>query len=102
LARCAAGNWYSTQIRKDGKEPRDVSTRVQMLCWGSGATRRLPPENAEKFRETRRQDYNLLLINEAVAGRTDGHVDPVELRAITQRDVAASRRRGSSIGRAQP
>jgi hypothetical protein len=49
------------------------------------------PEKMEDFRKTRQQDYDLLLVSEAMIGRTDGIIDPVVMRRITEREVAAGR-----------
>jgi hypothetical protein len=43
------------------------------------------------FRKARLQDYRLLLISEAIAGRTDGNVDPVRMGQIVQRETEAGR-----------
>jgi hypothetical protein len=47
------------------------------------------PEDLEKFRKARRDEYNMLLISEAL--RPDGLVEPDSLLAVTQREVAAGR-----------
>jgi hypothetical protein len=43
------------------------------------------------FRKARLQDYRLLLISEAIIGRTDGNVDPVRMGQIAQREADAGR-----------
>ena len=49
------------------------------------------PGGIEDFRRTREQDYNLLLIKEAMIGRTDGQIDPTMMKRITDREVIAGR-----------
>jgi hypothetical protein len=49
---------------------------------------RLTPEGLEKFKETRRHDYNILLVREALV---DENVDPQKLEEITRREVEAGR-----------
>jgi hypothetical protein len=51
------------------------------------------PEDLETFKTTRRQDYNLLLIQEAIIGRdvADTNIDPQKLAVITEREVKAGR-----------
>jgi hypothetical protein len=49
------------------------------------------PGGMDDFRKAREQDYNLLLVSEAMIGRTDGIIDPVVMRRITNREVAAGR-----------
>jgi hypothetical protein len=49
------------------------------------------PEKLEKFKETRSQDYSLLLVKEVMIGRTDGNVDPVRMMAITSREIRDGR-----------
>ena len=49
------------------------------------------PGGMGDFRKLREQDYNLLLVSEVMIGRTDGLVDPVAMRRITDREVAAGR-----------
>jgi len=49
------------------------------------------PEKMEEFRKVRKQDYNLLLVSEAIIGRTDGLVDPAVMKRIADREVAAGR-----------
>lgn len=44
--------------------------------------------DAEKFRVTRNQDYNLLLISESTEGQ---NVDPRKLLAVCERELAAGR-----------
>jgi hypothetical protein len=51
----------------------------------------IEPDKLADFRKARLQDYNLLLIKEAMIGRTDGNVPPDKLAAITRREVAAQR-----------
>jgi hypothetical protein len=48
-------------------------------------------EDMEKFKETRRKDYNLLLIREAMIGATDGNINPQKMGEITRREVEAAR-----------
>ena len=48
-------------------------------------------EDLEKFKETRRGDYNLLLIREAMIGATDGNINPQKMGEITRREVEAGR-----------
>src|ERR1700730_4101108 len=45
----------------------------------------------EKFKETRRGDYNLLLIREAMIGAPDGNINPQKMGEITRREVEAGR-----------
>jgi hypothetical protein len=52
---------------------------------------KLSKEDRAKFTEARSQEYNLLLIREAMIGRTDGLVNPTVMRRITAREVAAGR-----------
>jgi hypothetical protein len=47
--------------------------------------------NLAHFRKARQQDYNLLLVKEAVIGRTHRNVPPAKMAAITRREVAAGR-----------
>jgi len=49
------------------------------------------PGGMSDFRRTREQDYNLLLIKEAMIGRTDGQIDPNVMKKITDREVTAGR-----------
>lgn len=49
------------------------------------------PENLLKFRETRSQDYALMLVREAMIGQTDSNVDPFKLLPITTREVRDGR-----------
>lgn len=49
------------------------------------------PDKLAEFRTLRMQDYRLLLISEAIIGRTDGMIDPVKIVAISQREVNAGR-----------
>jgi hypothetical protein len=51
----------------------------------------IEPENLQKFRETRRQEYHQMLVKEALMGRTDGIVDPVVMASITFREVRDGR-----------
>jgi len=51
----------------------------------------IQPAELAKFRTLRQQDYNALLISEAMIGKTDGLIDPVVMKAITDREVAAGR-----------
>jgi hypothetical protein len=51
----------------------------------------IEPAKLADFRKTRLQDYNLLLIKEAIIGRSDNNVPPDKLAAITRREVAAGR-----------
>jgi hypothetical protein len=53
--------------------------------------RQLGPEALPDWRKVRSQYYNLLLIKEAMIGRTDGNIRPDKLAAITRREVAAGR-----------
>ncbi len=48
-------------------------------------------EDMEKFKETRRGDYNLLLIREAMIGETDGNINPQKMGEITRREVESGR-----------
>jgi hypothetical protein len=48
-------------------------------------------EDLEEFRKVRRQDYNLLLVREAVIGDDSGLINPQRLAAITRREVDAGR-----------
>ncbi len=49
------------------------------------------PENMAQFQKTRGQDYNMLLVSEAIIGRTDGNVPPDKMVEITTREVNAGR-----------
>jgi hypothetical protein len=49
------------------------------------------PENLEKFRETRSQEYALMLIKEAMIGQIDGNIDPLKMSSITTREVRDGR-----------
>jgi hypothetical protein len=46
-------------------------------------------DKLDESRETRRQDYNLLLTSECVVG--GGHISPKVIDAVTSREVAAGR-----------
>src|SRR5262249_24188308 len=48
-------------------------------------------EDRAEFKKLRSQEYNLLLIREAMIGRTDGLLDPMVMKRITAREVAAGR-----------
>jgi uncharacterized membrane protein YhaH (DUF805 family) len=53
--------------------------------------RQIRPEDLEKFRKTRSEDYNLLLIKEAATGDQSGNINPQRLATITDREVTAGR-----------
>jgi hypothetical protein len=53
--------------------------------------RQIREEDLEAFRKTRREDYNFLLIKEAMIGDTSGLINPQRLAPITQREVEAGR-----------
>ncbi|GEM_PF-2477738 len=53
--------------------------------------RQMRPEDLEKFRKTRSEDYNLLLIKEATIGDHSGNINPQRMAAITRREVTAGR-----------
>ena len=92
-------NWR--QAREDIHEAHDAADTepVRVLCVSMHKTimdaverEGLVEEHMlADFREARRQDYNFLLIKEAMIGRTDGNVLPDKLAAITRREVAAGR-----------
>ena len=48
-------------------------------------------DDLEKFRTLRSQDYNLLLIKEAMIGDTSGIINQERMAEITSREVAAGR-----------
>lgn len=92
-------NWR--QVREDIHEAHDVADTEadRVLCLSihktiMDAVEReglIEEDSLAEFREARRQDYNLLLVKEAVIGRTDGNVPPDKMAAITRREVAAGR-----------
>jgi hypothetical protein len=51
----------------------------------------IEPENLEKFKKTRSQDYALMLVKEAMIGQTDDNVDPMKMLPITTREVRDGR-----------
>jgi hypothetical protein len=51
----------------------------------------IAPGGLADFRKTRKSDYNLLLVKEAMIGRTDERIDPTAMRRITEREVRAGR-----------
>lgn len=53
--------------------------------------RNIRGDDLEEFRTARSQDYNLLLIKEAMIGDTSGIINQERMAAITSREVAAGR-----------
>ena len=53
--------------------------------------RQIRPDDLEKFRKTRSEDYNLLLVKEAAIGDDSGNINAQRMAAITSREVAAGR-----------
>jgi hypothetical protein len=51
----------------------------------------IEPKNLAKFKETRSQEYALMLIRESVIGQTDGNIDPMKMLPITTREVRDGR-----------
>ncbi len=51
----------------------------------------IQPEDLEEFKNFRREDYNLLLIKEAMIGNDTDILDTHVMAAITSREVAAGR-----------
>jgi hypothetical protein len=51
----------------------------------------IEPQNLAKFKETRSQEYALMLIQEAMIGQTDGNIDPMKMLPITTREVREGR-----------
>ena len=89
------------QVRKDIHEAHDAANTDadRVLCLAlhkmiMDAVERQDAIEGDKladFRETRQEDYNLLLMKEAMIGRTDGLLQPDKIAAITRREVAAGR-----------
>ena len=48
-------------------------------------------ENLAKFKETRSQEYALMLVQQAMIGRADGNIDPQKMLPITTREVRDGR-----------
>jgi hypothetical protein len=53
--------------------------------------RQIGAEDLAEFRKIRRQDYRLLLIQEAIIGDNSGNINPQRMAAITRREVEAGR-----------
>jgi len=51
----------------------------------------IEPKNLVKFKETRSQEYALMLIRESMIGQTDGNIDPMKMLPITTREVRDGR-----------
>jgi hypothetical protein len=89
-----AGKWRE-EITRAHKAATTEAERV--LCLGmfkllaDTVEARLRPEALPDWRKVRSQYYNLLLIQEAIIGRTDGLIPPDKMAAITRREVAAGR-----------
>jgi hypothetical protein len=93
--------WDWRQIRKDIHDEHDRATttadRVALLAIYKSAMDAVErnadftPEDMERFKKARRQDYNLLLIREAMIGKTDGNINPQKIGEITRREVESGR-----------
>jgi hypothetical protein len=89
-----AGKWRE-EITRAHEAATTEAERVLCLqlfkAVADAVERQLGPEALPDWRKVRSQYYNLLLIKEAVIGRTDGNIPPDKLAAITRREVAAGR-----------
>jgi hypothetical protein len=73
------------------EQERVLCLALHKLTMDAAERTTIVPEKLADFRKIRLADYNLLLIKEAVIGRTDGNIPPDKLAAITSREVAAGR-----------
>jgi hypothetical protein len=96
----AGGSTDLRRVRDEIHQAHDEATTEQerVLCLAlhkavmdAAERNAIEPTDLVRFRKTRREDYNLLLIKEAVIGRTDGNVPPDRMASITRREVAAGR-----------
>jgi hypothetical protein len=102
ITEMESGHTYDwRQVRKEIHDAHDVAKTEadRILCLG---VHKIVMDTVERqglieddkladFRKARQQDYNLLLVKEAMIGRTDGNVAPDKMAAITRREVAAGR-----------
>ena len=70
---------------------RVLCLRMHSILMNAMERQVITPENLPEFRKVRGQEYNTMLIAEAIVGRTDGNVDPVKMAEITSREVAEGR-----------
>ena len=91
-------DWDRTREEIVAEHRSATTTADRVLCLGlyksiMDAVERnnIGPTEMAKFQELRQQEYNLLLINEAMIEKTDGILDPVVMKVITDREVAAGR-----------
>jgi hypothetical protein len=93
LVNAGEGRRLAQLLRVKRKEIKADEPIRCILDTEHSATERIAiePDKLADFRKARLQDYNLLLIKEAMIGRIDGNVPPDKLAAITRREVAAQR-----------
>jgi hypothetical protein len=91
-------NWREMRDEIHAEHKKAPDERDRILCldlhralMDFAERRAIEPHEIEKFRETRYQDYALLLFREAMIGQADDNLDPVEMLAITSREVRAGR-----------
>jgi len=70
---------------------RVICLRLHKIVMDAAERDSIAPEDRESFRKARAQDYRLLLVNEAMIGRTDGIVPPDKVPEITAREVREGR-----------
>jgi hypothetical protein len=87
-------NWQRIRDRiAEGYSRVSTADRVKLLELYQAviemAERQIPPNDLERFRIGRRQDYYRMLVSEWLS--RDGTVSPATMDAVTRREVAAGR-----------
>lgn len=91
------GDWrvLRQDIVSEHDQAADEAARVLCLKMHiilmDAVERTIAPSDLATFQKTRSQDYNRMLIQEAMIGRTDGNIDPAIMASITRREVRDGR-----------
>jgi hypothetical protein len=90
-------DWVRMRNEISEEHERAATAEERVICLQlhkavmDAVERQAPPEILANFKKTRLEDYNRLLVSEALIGCTDGNVDPTKLLEITRREIAAGR-----------